>query len=46
MYWGWVQLLRYIVPIAVVLVFLNLIGVLDPVYEWMDGGGAEEAVTE
>ena len=29
LYWGWVFLLRYIVPIAVLLVFLNAIGVLD-----------------
>lgn len=29
MYWGWVMLLRYIVPIAVVFVFLYSIGALD-----------------
>jgi neurotransmitter:Na+ symporter, NSS family len=28
LYWGWVQLLRYIVPLAVLVVFLNAIGVL------------------
>lgn len=33
MYWIWVQLLRYVVPIAVVLVFLSSIGVLD----WLFG---------
>ncbi len=27
LYWGWVRLLRYVVPLAVVLVFLNAIGV-------------------
>ena len=29
LYWGWVQLLRYLVPIAVVLVMLNALGVFD-----------------
>ncbi len=29
LYWGWVQLLRYIVPIGVILVLLNAIGVFD-----------------
>ncbi len=29
MYWGWVQLLRYVVPIAVLLVLLNAIGVFS-----------------
>jgi len=29
LYWGWVFLLRFLVPIAVLLVFLNAIGVLD-----------------
>ncbi|NNF45053.1 MAG: sodium-dependent transporter [Phycisphaerales bacterium] len=28
LYWGWIQLLRYVVPIAVILVFLNAIGLL------------------
>ena len=29
LYWGWVLLLRFVVPIAVLLVFLNAIGVLQ-----------------
>ena len=29
MYWGWVQLLRYVVPIGVLLVLLNAIGVFS-----------------
>jgi NSS family neurotransmitter:Na+ symporter len=29
LYWGWVQLLRYLVPLAVVVVLLNAIGVID-----------------
>ena len=29
LYWGWVWLLRYLVPIAVVLVMLNALGVFD-----------------
>ncbi|TVQ58620.1 MAG: hypothetical protein EA377_00060, partial [Phycisphaerales bacterium] len=29
LYWGWVQLLRYIVPIAVLIVFLNAIGIIE-----------------
>ncbi len=29
LYWGWVQLLRFIVPIAVILVLLNAIGVFN-----------------
>lgn len=28
LYWGWIRLLRYLVPVAVVLVFLNAIGLL------------------
>ena len=28
LYWGWVQLLRYIVPIGVIAVFLHAIGVI------------------
>lgn len=39
LYWGWVQLLRYIVPIAVLIVFLNAIGLLE-------FGGGSENVTE
>lgn len=34
LYWGWLQLLRYVVPIAVLLILLNAVGVFD-----MLGGG-------
>lgn len=41
MYWGWVQLLRYIVPIAVIFVFLYSIGALT----WLlDDPAAVEAL--
>ena len=29
LYWGWLQLLRYIVPIAVILIMLNAFGVFN-----------------
>jgi NSS family neurotransmitter:Na+ symporter len=33
MYWGWVRLLRWLVPIAVILVLLNALGALS----WLTG---------
>ncbi len=35
LYWGWVQLLRYFVPLAVTVVLLNALGV----FGWLAGGG-------
>ena len=35
LYWGWVWLLRYLVPVAVVMVLLNALGVFDMLF---DGG--------
>lgn len=39
LYWGWVQLLRYIVPLAVVIIFLNAIGVLGWLISQLSFGG-------
>jgi neurotransmitter:Na+ symporter, NSS family len=36
LYWGWLHLLRYVVPVAVIVVFLNAVGLFD---RWL---GTEE----
>lgn len=35
LYWGWVHLLRYLVPLGVIAVFLNAIGVMPMLLKWL-----------